>query len=164
MSTLFQYIYHLSYSKYIHIELNSEFIIMQDRRRCYDIPMCSNIALNCHQVPGFPELWTMLQCLVLMSAAGFFERWWWSFYMIGQVHAANCKPTRPQKAHKLIYIDICIHIHMKHILKSLDIYPLKTFGIQHLQPIFGPFSTHLPPSSWRPSWRSGDHERLGRIW
>lgn len=28
---------------------------------------------------------------------------------------------------------------MNHILKSLDIYPLETFGIQHLQPIFGPF-------------------------
>lgn len=28
---------------------------------------------------------------------------------------------------------------MKHILKSLDIYPLETFGLQHLQPIFGPF-------------------------
>ena len=57
---------HIS-SKYIHIELNSEyiylkhiwFIFMQDRRRCYDIPMCSTTALNCHQVPGFPELRTM---------------------------------------------------------------------------------------------------------
>ena len=73
----------------------------------------ANVQHNCSKLPPKPkcwDFWNLGPYLMLMSAAGFFERWWWTFYMIAQVHAANCKPTRPQKAYIYIhYIHVFTH-------------------------------------------------------